>query len=602
MIRSIHDPSISRLFKSLRTPTSKAVEIEGQRFNIPSPFPSPADWRDIWIYQLVIDRFDNPGAPPNAQWDGRNRYIFQGGNFEGVRRRLPYLRELGVRAIWLSPVQKNCLYRPTYHGYGVQDFLSIDPRLSSNPEAAMKDPELAERELTRLIDEAHALGMYVIFDIVLHHTGDVFAYVQPDGSTINKIPFQRDPQPVYWRDRNGKPNPKWRDGADIPLDEADAGVWPVELRSNHQFHRRGEGFEIETDFMSLKALVTNGATDARETLIRSCEYLVGRYDVDGLRIDAFKHIDRNYGRTFCTSMREFASTIGKQNFFIFCEVFDSEDTIVQYIGTNTMTDNDGLKAADAALDFPLMFVLPDIAKGIHPPSDLAAMYGRRHQLERYIMSTHGEASKYFVTFLDNHDSHRRVYFSPDNDPHAYDDQLEIALGCLFGLQGIPCVYYGTEQGLHGAGNDEEAVREALWGKPGGGFDPEHKFYRLLKNLARVRAAQSPLRYGRQYFRPVSTDGENFYIPTTPGDPIAFSRVLAEQEVIVIANPNLHYQWTGFVIVDIVLNAHNEVFDALLSNKPGTCSTVYANTYSDGRCRFIPVTLRPGEFQILSNRN
>jgi glycosidase len=207
-----------------------------------------------------------------------------------------------------------------------------------------------------------------------------------------------------------------------------------------------------------------------------------------------------------------------------------------------------------------------------------------------------------VTFLDNHDSHHRVYFSPDDDPHAYDDQLEIALGCLFGLQGIPCVYYGTEQGLHGLGNDEEAVREALWGKPGGGFDHKHAFYQFLKKLAGVRTSQAPLRYGRQYFRPVSTDSENFYIPTTPGDPIAFSRVLAEQEVIVIANPNLHYQWTGFVIVDIVLNAHDEVFDVLLSNKPGKYSTIFADTYPDGRCRYIPVTLRPGEMQILSNRN
>jgi len=602
MIRSIHDPSISKLFKSLRTQSRKSVQIDGQSVTIASPFPSPADWRDIWIYQLLIDRFDNPSAPPKAQWDGRNRYIFQGGTLEGVRRRLPYLHELGVRAIWMSPVQKNCLYRPTYHGYGVQDFLAIDPRLSSNPEAAIKNPTLVENELQAVIDEAHALGIYVIFDIVLHHAGDVFAYVQPDGSTTNKIPYQNLTQPVYWRDRNGQPNPEWTDATDIPNDETDAGVWPIELRSNEQFYRLGEGFEIETDFMTLKALVTNGTTDARETLIRACEYIVGKFDVDGLRVDAFKHIDRNYGRTFCTSLREFASTIGKKNFFIFCEVFDSEDMISQYIGTNMLTDDDGLKAADAALDFPLMFVLPDIAKGIHPPSNLAAMYDRRHEIERNIMSTHGEASKYFVTFLDNHDSHHRVYFSPDNKPDAYDDQLEIALGCLFALQGIPCVYYGTEQGLHGSGNDEEAVREALWGKPQGGFDQNYKFYQFLKVLAQVRAEQAPLRYGRQYFRPISTNSEDFYIPTLPGDPIAFSRVLAEHEVVVIANPNLQYQWTGFVIVDIVLNAHNEVFDILMSNKKGKPATTYANTYADGRCRYIPVTLRPGEIQILSNRN
>ncbi|HEY3331284.1 MAG TPA: alpha-amylase family glycosyl hydrolase [Capsulimonadaceae bacterium] len=603
MIRSIHDPAISKLFKSLRTPHKIQVELDGATIDVPRPYPSPEDWRDVWIYQLVIDRFNNPSAPPKAKWDGRNRYIFQGGTLNGVREQLPYLKELGVEAIWLSPVQKNCLYRPTYHGYGVQDFLAIDPRLASDPEAAIANPKLVEDELHQLIDEAHARGIYIVFDIVLHHTGDVFAYVGDDGVTTGKIPFQGASQPVYWRDSTGKPNPEWTDAADIPDDEIDAGVWPVELRSNHQFYRRGEGFEIETDFMSLKSLITNGTTDARETLIRAYKYLVGKYDVDGLRVDAFKHIDRDYGRVFCSAMREFAATIGKKNFFIFCEVFDSEDVVAQYVGRNTLLeDDDGLKAADAALDFPLMFVLPDIAKGIHPPSNLSAMYDRRHEIERHITSAHGEASKFFVTFLDNHDQHHRAYYSPADAPHAYDCQLEIALGCLFGLQGIPCVYYGTEQGLHGYGYDEEAVREALWGRPGGGFDQDHPFYKFTKQLAQVRREQPPLRYGRQYFRPISTDTENFYIPTTPGDPIAFSRVFAEQEMIVIANPNLHYQWTGQVIVDIILNAHNEAFDVLLSNKPGPFTTINAETYPDGRCRYIPVTLRPGEIQILSNRN
>ncbi len=603
MIRSIHDPAISELFKTLRTPTSVKVEVDGREVDVRRPLPSPEDWRDIWMYQLVIDRFNNPNVAPKAKWDGRNRYIFQGGTFNGVREQLPYLQDLGVRAIWLSPVQKNCLYRPTYHGYGVQDFLAIDPRLSSDPEEARKNPKLAEDELQALIDEAHARGMYIIFDIVLHHTGDVFAYVGHDGVTSGKIPYRHRSEPVHWRDAKGKPNPEWSDAADIPVDDYDAGVWPIELRSNHQFYRMGEGFEIETDFMSLKSLITNGTTDAREVLIRAYEYMVGKFDVDGLRVDAFKHIDRDYGRRFCTAMREFAAMIGKKNFFIFCEVFDSEDMIAQYVGRNTLLEeDDGLKAADAPLDFPLMFVLPDIAKGIHPPANLAAMYDRRHELERHITSTHGEASKFFVTFLDNHDQHRRVYFSPDDNPHAYDSQLEIALGCLFGLQGIPCLYYGTEQGLHGYGHDEEAVREALWGKPGGGFDTRHPFYLFLKRLAAARAQLAPLRYGRQYFRPVSTDTENFYIPTTPGDPIAFSRVLAEQEVIVIANPNLKYRWTGQVIVDIVLNAHNEAFDVLLSNKREAMPTTYADTFPDGRCRYIGIDLEPGEIQILANRN
>ena len=59
----------------------------------------------------------------------------------------------------------------------------------------------------------------------------------------------------------------------------------------------------------------------------------------------------------------------------------------------------------------------------------------------------------------------RIRFVDPANPHKFDDQVTLGLGCLYSLPGIPCLYYGTEQGLHGDGNDE-AVREALWGGPG----------------------------------------------------------------------------------------------------------------------------------------
>src|SRR5437016_6955037 len=65
------------------------------------PFASPADWRDISIYFLVVDRFNNPSAAPRHQpFDDPNCFDFQGGNFSGVRQQLPYLKRLGIGAIW----------------------------------------------------------------------------------------------------------------------------------------------------------------------------------------------------------------------------------------------------------------------------------------------------------------------------------------------------------------------------------------------------------------------------------------------------------------------------------------------------------------------
>jgi glycosidase len=114
-------------------PGFRSVQAGNQTVEIPSPFPSPEDWRDTLIYFLLVDRFNNPQSPPRHQpWNGEYS-DFQGGTFNGVRQQRHYLKELGAGALWISPVLKNCQYSPSYHGYGIQDFLRIDPRFSSEP-------------------------------------------------------------------------------------------------------------------------------------------------------------------------------------------------------------------------------------------------------------------------------------------------------------------------------------------------------------------------------------------------------------------------------------------------------------------------------------
>jgi glycosidase len=197
-------------------------------------------------------------------------------------------------------------------------------------------------------------------------------------------------------------------------------------------------------------------------------------------------------------MREFALTLGKENFFTFGEVLDqtAEQDIARFIGRNTQDPTlPQFVGVDAALDYPLFNALKPVVKGFAPPSTVTEMYRQRKTIEATILSSHGDATRYFVTFLDNHDMKERIRYVDPAEAHRYDDQVTMGLACLYSLPGVPCLYYGTEQQLHGHGSDP-AVREALWGAPG--FDPNNAFYVQLADLAAKRANLPTLRYGRFY--------------------------------------------------------------------------------------------------------
>lgn len=623
MPRSVFDAEVLKAFDAARAPNVRRVRVGKKTVEVVTPFPSPADWRDQWIYFLLVDRFNNPEAPPRfTPFDGEYG-MFQGGTFEGVRLQLDYLERLGVGAIWLSPVLKNCQYNPfTYHGYGIQDCLRIEPRFCRDPEAARRDPRLAEEELRSLIDESHARGIYVVLDVVLNHAGDVFEYLLPDGSGAAEADWSWFPRGIRWRDEDGRG--RWT----LAPDNAppDAAVWPTELRRNELFRRQGRGGEAAGDFASLKEFVTAfQETDpdlglrypVRETLIRAHQYLVAKFDVDGFRIDTLKYVEPDFALVFGNALREFALSIGKKNFFTYGEVYDEEDKIAHFIGRQATQDTD-LTGVDAALDFPLFFRLPAMAKGMLAPSEVVGMFERRKAIERAVLSSHGEASRYFVTFLDNHDQRERMFYSPPDAPLRYADQATLGIALLFSLQGIPCLYYGTEQGLCGRGDQDSAVREALWGMTGA-FTHEHPLFHCIDSLSAIRHGEAALRYGRQYFRPLSGDGAHFGISRFCGGVLAFSRILNAEEVVVVANTSTQDSWSGEVIVDLTLNPTGAVLDVLFSNKSfspapqpgsGQPSTVVvkpagsveivevSGAITHGPAKAVKVSLAPMEVQIL----
>ena len=509
-------------------------------------FPSPRDWRDQIIYFLLVDRFDNnQDAPPyNPQFPGRGNdpaqgRVFQGGNLRGIIRRLDYIKGLGTDTVWLSPVLKNRQDRDdSYHGYGIQNFLEVDPRFGTRD------------DLCRLINEAHRRDMHVILDIILNHTGDNWAYPGD--------------QPYYfWHEAPGPfPFGCWREMDPKPGLQDNDAVWPLELQSPERYKRRGQIRDwqnpeeaLHGDFLSLKELDLRQPL-VLDSLIRVYKYWIAETNIDGFRLDTVKHMEDTATALFCNAIREYARRIGKDNFFLFGEVVGDDWTIQRYIGRNCRFENgERFPALDACLDFPLYFILEEVIKGFANP----ALLRDRYERFRTIYADHGAAGQYFVTFVDNHDQMSRPYrrFMHRNPCAA---QAVLAAGYLLTSQGVPCIYYGTEQNFDGGGDCDMYVRECMFGGTWGAFasaghhffNPRHPTYQGIARIAAVRRGQPALRYGRQYFREISGNGRDFGHPLDGQCTLAFSRILDSTEVLVALNLDRNPR-NDWITVDASLN-------------------------------------------------
>lgn len=635
---SVYDQAVQDVIADARRRANDPNVPAAQR-----PTPSPADWRDLPIYFLLLDRFDSTTARPAEPWNQKCG-VRQGGTFAGVRSRLPYLQALGVGAVWLSPVVRNSAggWLMTYHGYAAQDFLAVDERWASDGTRAT-----AEQELKALVDDAHARGMFVILDMVLNHTGTVFFYDRggsvtsrfSDRELLDRSRDGGDLPGIVWTNGFGQPVSAWRDALQ-PGQAAhpDDAILPVELRDSFLFRRRGAkvtdslsefpqlGF-VPGDFDIMRQIVfeyvaadgdarrVHGRYPVLSLLLRAYQYLVARFDLDGMRVDTVKYVDPKFIQRFGTAMDEFACSIGKKNFFIFGEVWDDNTNIARFVGRNGQSEPGGGFGIDAALDFPLADGIRDVCTGLFDGrkgvNALRDIFDDRRNQQEELISSHGDASSFFVTFVDNHDRHQRI-----RHPRSPDAEVRLCLGLLFTLPGIPCVYYGTEQDLSGAvaGDGKptldafESVREALWGK----FQPappapfaqaawpqDGDTFRMLQALADLRSTSAALRYGRWYFRQVSGDGASFDWSMDRGGIIAFSRINSDEEVLVVATPNPFAGWTGWVEVDPDLSppgAQWRVAFSTLAKGGGSGVTTFS---SNPVRRAVKISLASNELVVLA---
>ncbi len=138
-----------------------------------APLAGPFDWSDAILYFAVVDRFADGDPSNNARVDRAAKGTFHGGDLKGLARHLDEIAELGVNALWITPVVKNIDGFVTgagfpdwgYHGYWADDFTRLDPRFGG------------EDDLRALVAACHARGIRVLLDVVYNHAGYESRYV-----------------------------------------------------------------------------------------------------------------------------------------------------------------------------------------------------------------------------------------------------------------------------------------------------------------------------------------------------------------------------------------------------------------------------------------
>ncbi len=504
--------------------------------------------QDDIFYFVLPDRFSDgdpsnntggiPGGPADHGYLPTDKAFYHGGDLAGLTDKLDYLQDLGITAIWMTPIFEN---NPTqadgstslgvgaaYHGYWIVDFLNTDPHLGTNA------------ELQALIDAAHARGMKIYFDIVINHTGDIISYAEGQYDYRSKADYP-------YRDADGNifDDADYAGTGTFPaLDAATSFPYtpqiapgdetvknPAWLNDPIYYHNRGNtSFVGESslygDFFGLDDLFTEhpdvvtGMTDIFKSWITD-------YGVDGFRIDTVKHVNTEFWQAFGPAIMDHAATEGIDEFFMFGEVFDGNPA---YLSTFT-----GEAMLPSVLDFGLQGTAVSIAARSEATDNLANFFVG----DDYY--TDPDSSAYqLANFISNHDIGRVGKAIQDNNPGASDAEMvarsQLAHAILYFWRGFPVLYYGDEQGFTGDGGDKDAREDMFPSQVAvyndnnligtsattadDNFDETHVLYQTFADFAALRAAHPALSFGAQIHR-YSQGSAGIY---------AFSRIDRDEQV------------------------------------------------------------------------
>ncbi|MGK4000195.1 alpha-amylase family glycosyl hydrolase [Sorangium sp. So ce1024] len=389
----------------------------------------PFSWEDALIYMVVTDRYRDGdpdlNAPPTPGADPRGDWL--GGDLEGLRQSIEdgTLDALGVRAIWLTPFQENPagaylasdgVHKVTgYHGYWPIKAREVDPRLGGAD------------ALRALVAEAHRHGIRVLQDFVVNHVHEDHEYVAS--------------------------HPEWfRTGCVCGTDGCD---W-----TSHALDCMFAGYLPDVD---------HTVPEANAAFVDDAIYWLDEFDLDGLRVDAVKHVEEIATRNLAAEVRAAFEPAGTRYFLMGETAMGWSDcgqgascndenygTIAKYIGPHGL---------DGQFDFVLYHGVSYRTFAWGDAGMLHAAYwvedGQRRWPEGAIMTPYlgSHDTARFATLADYRDAegsrHRNVpnhqWSDTASEPATSDVYGRVRLGMawLLGLPGAPLLYYGDEYGEWG---------------------------------------------------------------------------------------------------------------------------------------------------------
>jgi 4-alpha-glucanotransferase len=402
------------------------------------------------LYLVMIDRFSDGDQsnndPPQSRgiYDRKNKFYYHGGDLQGVIDRLPYLKDLGVTAIWLTPWYDNYNRlnqielkegKPStgFHGYNPQDFYTVEEHFGSLD------------KLKELVNAAHQAGIKIIQDQVVNHTGPYH-------------PWADDP-----------PTPTWFNGTKANHLANVFQTWVLhDPRPVEQLKRE----TMEGWFLDFLPDLNQHDKEVSRYLIQNTLWWIGVTGLDGIRMDTWQYVPNSFWRDWNAALkREFP------NFRVVGEVKDGDVVHTAFFQGGQVRFDGVDSGLDSLLDFPLFYSIR------HAFAEGNSLDAIPKTLARDYLYTNSEI---LVTLLGGHDDGRFM-----SEKGATIAGLKLAHAFVLTTRGVPQLYYGDEIAM--TGPDEPTTRGDFPGGPR--TKEERELFDYIRGLIRLRQELEPLRTG-----------------------------------------------------------------------------------------------------------